>query len=135
MIDWFGPLLRGGWLWQTQDEAEQEALSEIASAPRLLAERAIAWRGGGWLARRSPGQDEALALAVRATRYGCQRQGGHGEYSRAAFALLHRRFADSAAARRTPYWFDCSHFSGGCAGRQEEIEPDWERWASRRWYY
>ncbi len=123
-----GPLLRASWLWQARDEAEQSALAAIPSAPRLLAERAIAWPG------RRRGQDEALALAVRATRYGCQRQGGHGAWSRAAFTLLHARFPDSEAARRTRYWFDCSHFTGGCAGQRFYV-PAWQRWAGRPWNY
>jgi hypothetical protein len=109
------PLLESSWLWNRRDGAEEKALTAIDCAPKLLAGRAIAWasgRGGG-----GRGRDEALALAVRATRYGCQRQGGHGAYSRAAYTLLHRLFPRSPAARRTPYWFDCSHFSGGCPPR------------------
>jgi hypothetical protein len=103
-------LLRQSWLWRAGAPAREETrLSKIDCAPKLLAERAIKWNGAG-----GGGQDEALALAVRATRYGCQRQGGHGAYSRAAFALLHRRYPDSAAAKRTPYWFDCSHFFYDC---------------------
>jgi hypothetical protein len=103
------PLLRSSYSWNARGTAELEALSKIDCAPKLMAQRAIAWKGG-----RAPGQDEALALAVRATRYGCQRQGGHGAYSKAAFALLHHRFAQSAAAKRTRYWFNCAHFSSGC---------------------
>lgn len=121
-----GPLLRQSWLWRAQDPAEQEALAQIPSAPRLLAERAVAWRGG------PAGQDEALALAVRATRYGCQRQGGHGAWSRAAFELLHQRFAESEAARRTRYWFDCSHFTYGCRPQVRDDEAWWRSW---RWGY
>ncbi|HEX6375283.1 MAG TPA: hypothetical protein VFZ91_06145 [Allosphingosinicella sp.] len=102
------PLLASSYAWKAHSAAEEAALSRVDCAPRLLAERAIAWP------KPRRGQDEALALAVRATRYGCQRQGGHGAYSRAAFSLLHRRFPDSTAAKRTPYWFDCAHFSGGC---------------------
>jgi hypothetical protein len=129
------PLLGASWLWRARDEAEQAALAEIPCAPRLLAERALAWRGGGLFGGRVPGQDDALALAVRATRYGCQRQGGHAAYSRAAFTLLHARFPASDAARRTPYWFDCSHFSGGCAGgAYPGGEPSWDRWTVR-WAY
>ncbi|WP_332810958.1 hypothetical protein [Sphingomonas sp.] len=108
------PLLRSSWLWQGQDRDEAEALAHIASAPELLTKRAIDWsENRGWFGRRE-GRDEALALAVRATRYGCQRQGGHGTYSRKAFALLHRKFPDSLPAKRTPYWFDCAHFTDGC---------------------
>jgi hypothetical protein len=121
-----GPLLRQSWLWRAQDPAEQEALAQIPSAPQLLAERAVAWRGG------PAGQDEALALAVRATRYGCQRQGGHGAWSRAAFELLHQRFANSEAARRTRYWFDCAHFTYGCRPRTRDDEVWWRSW---RWGY
>ena len=129
------PLLGASWLWRARVEAEQAALAEISCAPRLLAERAVAWRGGGLFGGRLSGQDEALALAVRATRYGCQRQGGHAAYSRAAFTLLHARFPAGDAARRTPYWFDCSHFSGGCAGgAYPGGEPGWDRW-TRRWTY
>lgn len=119
-----GPLLRRSWLWNAQDPAEQRALSDIPSAPQLLAGRAIAWGG------RKPGQDEALALAVRATRYGCQRQGGHGRWSRAAFELLHQRFPASAAAGRTPFWFDCSHFTYGC---RPQTRDDQSWWRYRRY--
>ena len=47
---------------------------------------------------------EALHRLVRATRYGCG--SGHGEISRTAFRLLHRRYPESEWTRRTPYWFD-----------------------------
>lgn len=131
------PLLRSSWLWRAQDADEQAALAIIPSAPQLLAERAVAWRGSGPLGGlvRRDGQDEALGLAVRATRYGCQRQGGHGRWSRAAFALLHQRFPDSPAARRTRYWFDCSHFYGGCDERRREDENEWTRWTRWGWRY
>jgi hypothetical protein len=122
-----GPLLTSSWLWRARDEPELAALAGIASAPQTLAERAVAWRGQGSRA----GQDEALALAVRATRYGCQRQGGHGAWSRAAHALLHRRFPGSDAARRTRWWFDCSHFSGGCPATRERDPDEWTRWTYR----
>jgi hypothetical protein len=106
-------VLGQSWLWRSRaSRAEQERLAGIDCAPKQLAEGAVRWAeaSGG-----AEGSDEALALAVRATRYGCQRQGGHGAYSKAAFTLLHRRFPQSPAAKRTPYWFDCSHFFGGCA--------------------
>lgn len=106
-------VLRQSWLWRSRaSAAEQQRLAGIDCAPKQLAEGAVRWAAASGGAE---GRDEALALAVRATRYGCQRQGGHGAYSRAAFALLHRRFPHSPAAKRTPYWFDCSHFySGPC---------------------
>lgn len=107
-------MLNGSYVVRQQDLDEQEALSRIDCAPKMLSERAIAWaRRPGWFASRNE-IAEALALAVRATRWGCQRDGGHGAYSRAAFELLHQRFRDTDAARRTRYWYDCAHFSGGC---------------------
>jgi hypothetical protein len=122
------PLLGESYLWRSRDDGETEALAQIPSAPQTLAERAVAWSGPGSAA----GQDEALALAVRATRYGCQRQGGHGRWSAAAHRLLHQRFPGSKAARRTRWWFDRSHFSGGYAALEE---PDqWERWTGRRYW-
>jgi hypothetical protein len=97
------PLLETSWLWKAQAPGEARSLSAIPPAPKSLGERAIAWaRDGG----KGAGQDEALALTVRATRYGCQRQGKRGAYSRAAFELLHKRFPASDAARRTRYWFE-----------------------------
>ena len=118
------PLLRRSWLWKSRmSAAEERRLTGMDCAPKLLAERAVRWAS---LAGPANGQDEALALAVRATRYGCQRQGGHGAYSKAAFELLHRRFAGSAAARRTPYWFDCAHFSGGCAFPRAARPEEWD---------
>jgi len=125
-----GPLLASSFLWRSRDEAELAALSAIPSAPETLAYTAIAWRGSGSGAH----QDEALALAVRATRYGCQRQGGHGAWSRAAHAILHQRFPTSPAAARTRWWFDCSHFTGGCEGTRIEDPQLWERW-TRRLYW
>ncbi|MEA3015511.1 MAG: hypothetical protein QOI38_233 [Sphingomonadales bacterium] len=122
-----GPLLRSSYLWNARDEAELAGLAAIPSAPQRLAEAAVAWRGSG----SRDHQDEALALAVRATRYGCQRQGGHGAWSRAAHALLHQRFPTSPAAARTRWWFDCSHFSVGCDGTRIEDPELWQHWAGR----
>jgi hypothetical protein len=109
-------MLNGSYVVRQQDLDEQEALSRIDCAPKMLSERVIAWaRRPGWFAPRNE-IAEALALAVRTTRWGCQRDGGHGAYSRAAFELLHRRFRDTDAARRTRYWYDCAHFTYGCPG-------------------
>ena len=76
----------------------------MPSAPKRLSTRAINW------GKRSKGKDgapEALALAVKTTRYGCNWHGGHGAYSKAAHDVLHKRFGDTAWAAQTPYWFDC----------------------------
>jgi hypothetical protein len=86
------------------DWNEVNALARIASGPRRLTEAAIEW------GKRSAGDDgapEALALAVRTTRYGCNWHGGHGKYSAAAQQLLKAKFYETEWARQTPYWFDC----------------------------
>ena len=62
-------------------------------------------------------------MAVRSTRYGCQMNGGHGAYSKAAWDLLHRKFPDSPAARRTRWWFDCRHFTYGCTDSRKDDQP------------
>jgi hypothetical protein len=116
-------MLLASMVWQSNDRAESRALAAIDSAPKQLSERTIVWVEHPGLFGSSTGQDEALALAIRSTRYGCQRQGGHGAYSHAAYTLLHQHFPTSDAAKRTRYWFDCAHFSGGCpAKREEDIE-------------
>ncbi|MEO5335627.1 MAG: hypothetical protein H7841_01855 [Magnetospirillum sp. WYHS-4] len=102
------------------DESELAALALVPGGPQFLSERTVAWAKSSNLLSRLLGQDkglaEALALAVQSTRHGCQRAGGHGTYSRAAFQELHKRFPGSSFAEETPYWFDCTHFRLGCAG-------------------
>lgn len=86
------------------DAKELTALSRMASAPKQLAEAAIKW------AKASKGDDgapEALALAVQATRYGCNWHGRHGTYSKTAQELLKAKFPTAVWATQTPYWFDC----------------------------
>ena len=53
---------------------------------------------------------EALALAIKTTRYGCNWHGGHGAYSKAAYEVLHQKFGTTTWATQTPYWFDCVNF-------------------------
>jgi hypothetical protein len=106
-------MLAESWVWQALDRNERMALAAHPMAPRIMAELAVAW-GRKANPRRPDGADEALALAVRATRYGCQFQGGHGPWSKAAWDTLHQRFPDTDAARRTRWWFDCKHFTYGC---------------------
>ena len=75
------------------------ALTNMPSAPKRLTERAIAW------GKRSKGDDgapEALALAVRTTRYGCNWHGGHGAYSKAAHDLLKAKFGGTDLGFRDP---------------------------------
>jgi hypothetical protein len=80
------------------------ALAGAPSAPKRLTEAAIKW---GKASKGQDGAPEALALAVRSTRYGCNWHGGHGAYSKIAHGLLRSRFAVTSWAAQTPYWFDC----------------------------
>jgi hypothetical protein len=83
---------------------EVQALAKAPSAPQKLAKDAVRW------AKASKGDDgapEALALAVRATRYGCRWNGSVKAYSKPAQELLKAKFASTTWAAETPYWFDC----------------------------
>jgi hypothetical protein len=108
--------LTGGWITQHISRKELEQLAQVESAPRLLSRKVLAWASQDDVS--SQGLDEALHRAVVMTRYGCQRQGGHGEYSKASYRVLHKRFPESPWAKKTPFWFDCDHFYFGCAGRR-----------------
>ena len=79
---------------------EIKALSEMPSAPKRLTNVAIAW---GKASAGKDGAPEALALAVRTTRYGCNWHGPHRVYSRAAHDLLHKKFGgDELGCHRRP---------------------------------
>lgn len=83
---------------------EIRALTGMDQAPKRLTEAAVRW------ARNSRGQDgaaEALALAVKTTRYGCNWHGGHEKYSKAAQQMLVRKFEATSWQKETPYWFGC----------------------------
>jgi hypothetical protein len=83
---------------------EIRALTGMDQAPKRLTEAAVRW------ARNSRGQDgaaEALALAVKSTRYGCNWHGGHEKYSKAAQQMLVRKFEATSWQKETPYWFGC----------------------------
>ena len=83
---------------------ELRELARMDQAPKRLTEAAIRW------AKNSRGKDgapEALALAVKATRYGCNWHGGHERYSKAAQQLLVRKFEGTPWQQQTPYWFNC----------------------------
>ncbi len=92
------------------DEHELTALSKIPSGPQFLSARAIAEAGGNmpWLKKLWPDKriPQSLYLSVRSTRYGCERDGPHGAYSRKAFDILHRYYKNSSWAEATPYWFN-----------------------------
>ena len=100
------PVLAASWAFQNQDAAELKALAGVPSAPRLLSQRVLDWVAHPGLFGSRDGQAEALALAVRTTRYGCYSDGPHSAYSKAAWTELHRRFPDTDWAKRTKYWFN-----------------------------
>jgi hypothetical protein len=83
---------------------EVAALANMPSAPRMLSQSAIRW---GKASKGDDGAPEALALAVRTTRYGCNWHGRHRAYSETAQQLLKTKFGSTAWATQTPYWFDC----------------------------
>jgi hypothetical protein len=80
---------------------ESRQLAEVGVAPDYLSKQAIAWAKSH---PRDPRSPEALALAVRSTRWGCRDQ-QTGRYSKAAFELLHSRYPRSTWAQDTKYWF------------------------------
>ncbi len=97
-------LLRQHLMVKTINPKEVRALERIASAPAQLTRAAINW---GNASKGDDGAPEALALAVKATRYGCNWHGGHKAYSKPAQELLKSKFSNTQWAKATPYWFDC----------------------------
>jgi hypothetical protein len=87
---------------KTAGEAQAARLKQQAgNAVNYLAAQAVAWAQAHPQDARVP---EALHLAVRATRFG-QTDKQSTTYSKAAFELLHRRYADSTWAKQTKYWY------------------------------
>lgn len=86
------------------DWKELRALARMPQGPERLSRAAIDW---GKASKGKDGAPEALALAVRTTRYGCNWHGGHAAYSKPAQQLLATKFAGTAWQKQTPYWFDC----------------------------
>ena len=90
---------------RTIDWKELRRLGDVRSGPRLLSEQAVQWaRRGG---RPKDGVTEALALGVKAARYGCSWAGSHKAYTQAAVGILQTMFKETEWAKRTPYWYDC----------------------------
>jgi hypothetical protein len=87
------------------DWKEVQGLAKAASAPQKLAKDAIRWAKAS---KADDGAAEALALAVRATRYGCRWHGSVKAYSKPAQELLKAKFPTTSWATQTPYWFDCT---------------------------
>ena len=93
---------------QTEDVAEMQALVAIPSGPEYLSRYVIQWEKAAPPAQTEEDRDRRAAnlhRAVRTTRYGCDQNGPHAEYSKEAFTLLHDRYQDTPWAKATPYWF------------------------------
>ncbi len=118
--DRLDPLLVRSFAFRAQDLTEIDALAQIPCAPKLLSERAIAWVEHPGLFETRQGQAEALALAVRSTRYGCYSDGPHGAYSKAAWNALHQRFGQTEWATKTKYWFNCLNSAKDCPAATED---------------
>ena len=86
---------------RAQVRRELDALARRGAAATDLAQQAVAFARGKPADPRAP---EALYLGVRATRYGCT-DDATGKWSKTAFELLHRQYAASTWAKRTPYWY------------------------------
>ena len=86
---------------RTQADSEWNALKGIAAAPTFLSEQTVNYLRTHGAEPRAP---EALALAVRSTRYGCG-DAGTSKQSQAAFRLLHSRYTNSEWAKKTKYYY------------------------------
>jgi hypothetical protein len=86
---------------RAQAAAEREKLLSVPTAPDWLAAQTLAFAQAH---PQDPRVPEALHLVVRATRYGCT-GGQTGDFSHRAFDLLHRHYAATEWAAKTPFWF------------------------------
>ena len=86
---------------QTEAAKEFAALQALGTGPNYLAQTVISWANKNPADKRVP---EALALAVKSTRYGCTDK-DTGRWSKAAFDLLHRKYPTTSWAKETKYWF------------------------------
>lgn len=88
---------------QKQAAANENArLQALGTAPNYLCQQAIAWATREPTNPRVP---EALALAVKATRYGCTDK-DTGKNSKAAFDVLKKRYPNTTWAQMTKYWYN-----------------------------
>jgi hypothetical protein len=84
-----------------QADAELSKLFAIPPGPNYLSNQAIRW---GRNHPDDPRVPEALHLAVRSTRVGCD-DNETTKFSRAAFQLLHQRYPNSEWVKKTKYWY------------------------------
>jgi hypothetical protein len=90
----------------TKTEIEQAAtenarIAALTGGANFLATQTAQWAKHKPNEKRLP---EALYLAVKATRYGCQNC-ATGKASKAAYDVLTKRFKTTEWKKKTPYWF------------------------------
>lgn len=91
-----------------QAAIENAKIAALTGGANFLATQTAQW------AKYKPNETrlpEALYLAVKATRYGCQNC-ATGKASKAAYDVLDKRFKTTEWKKKTPYWF-----RGDCAGQ------------------
>jgi hypothetical protein len=85
-----------------QASEENATINKLAaSGSNFLAAKTSEWAESAPKEQRLP---EALALAVKSTRYGCQNC-DTGKVSKTAFDILKDLFGTSEWKKKTPYWF------------------------------
>jgi hypothetical protein len=95
----FAPFLSQAERDKTKEELDR--LASLDSGPDFLGRRLMAW------ARRHPDDPRvpgALYTVVRLPHLGCPTT-QTGEFSRAAFRLLHARYPNTPEAKKTKYWY------------------------------
>jgi hypothetical protein len=86
---------------QKDGEAQWRQLAPLGAGSSYLTRETLAWAKAKPLDQRVP---EALHLAVRSTRYGCDDL-KVSVLSHMAFKLLHERYPDSKWTKATSYWY------------------------------
>jgi hypothetical protein len=81
--------------------AEWKKLAAVPTAPNYFGKAVLAWAVKNPKDARVP---EALHGVVKSTRFGCT-DPESGNYSQAAFRLLHSRYPNTEWAKSTPYWY------------------------------
>ncbi|MGR8998133.1 MAG: hypothetical protein ACU88J_03685 [Gammaproteobacteria bacterium] len=80
---------------------ENAKIAALTGGANFLATQTVQWAKQQPNEKRLP---EALHMAVKATRYGCQNC-ATGKASKAAFNVLTKRFKTTEWKKKTPYWF------------------------------
>ncbi len=86
---------------RAEASAELAKLFAIPPGPNYLSDQVIRWAHSH---QDDPRVPEALHLAVRSTRIGCDDR-ETTKFSRAAFQLLHQRYPNTEWAKKTKYWY------------------------------